>query len=104
MRRISVSWPSELNEHGRSMLWFGSWIIAGDGSEGEWFYNGRGGAREHYEVPSRAIGLRIRRWPNEGFDAEYADVLSLDGLDELTPCDLDFDRRQELSLLPPGFV
>jgi hypothetical protein len=103
MPRITVDWPSELNEHGRTMLWFGSWIVGRDGTEGQWFYNGRGGTREQYEAPPRAIGVRIRRWPNEGFDAEYADLLSLDGLDTIAPRDLDFDTRQELSLLPPDF-
>lgn len=74
MRSITVDWPAEMNEHGRPMLWFGSWLAGHEGVEGAWFYSGRGGDRQAYPVPSWATGVRIRRWPNEGFDAEYVDV------------------------------
>jgi hypothetical protein len=49
-------------------------------------------------VPDGATGIRIRRWPNEGFDAEYADVLAITE-PEVSPERLEFDRRQEHSLL-----
>jgi hypothetical protein len=91
---ISIHWPDELNEHGRRMLWFGSWLIGEGDNEGGWFYSGRGGERARYEAPAAATGLRIRRWPNEGFEPEYADVLSLDGVAELAADALAFDRRQ----------
>lgn len=81
------------------MLWFGSWLSGNDGGEGSWFYSGHGGDRDTYSVPVEATGLRIRRWPNEGLDAEYADLLSLEGLDELAAATLDFDSPQPFSRL-----
>jgi hypothetical protein len=96
---VEIAWPALPNEHGGRMLWFGSWLVGNDGSEAEWFYSGRGGERERYPVPSQATGLRIRRWPNEGFDAEYADVLDVRQRPEVKPAELDFDRRQPFSLL-----
>ncbi len=74
MGSITVDWPAEINEHGRPMLWFGSWLTGHEGGEGAWFYSGRGGTRQVYAVPPWATGVRIRRWPNEGFDAEYVDI------------------------------
>jgi len=99
MTSITVTWPREQNEHGRPLLWFGSWLQGNDGSEGAWFYSGHGGDRGDYPVPADAIGLRVRRWPNEGLDAEYADVLKLEGLAELAPESLDFDAPQPFSHL-----
>ncbi len=96
---VAIAWPALPNEHGGRMLWFGSWLVGHEGAEAAWFYSGRGGERGCYPVPPEATGLRIRRWPNEGFDAEYADVLDLSACRELQPADLDFDRRQPFSLL-----
>ena len=99
MASITVTWPRETNEHGRPMLWFGSWLSGQDGSEGAWFYSGHGGGAESYPVPPQAIGLRIRRWPNEGLDAEYADILALDSVRDIAPSSLDFDAPQPFSYL-----
>ena len=88
---ITVRWPAELNEHGAPLLWFGSWLTGSTGAEGSWFYSGRGGEHAEYPIPAEATGLRIRRWPNEGLDAEYSDVIALDKLSELLPAALDFD-------------
>lgn len=82
------------------MLWFGSWLNSAHGDEGAWFYSGRGAAVESYPVPPGATGLRIRRWPNEGLDAEYADISPLGTLDRLDIQQLDFDAPQPFSRLP----
>jgi hypothetical protein len=95
---IRITWPVEQSEHGRPMLWFGSWLTGNAGEEAGWFYSGRGGESGCYTVPDGATGIRIRRWPNEGFDAEYADVLAITE-PEVSPERLEFDRRQEHSLL-----
>lgn len=100
---IRVNWPEVENENGRPMLWFGSWLVSGDGSEGGWFHSARGGAEGSYPVPTSAIGLRIRCWPNDGLEAEYADLLALDTIQDLVATDLDFDRRQPFSRLPEDF-
>ncbi len=100
MYAITVSWPAEINEQGRPMLWFGSWLRADEGAEGDWFYSGRGGESSAYPVPEWATGLRIRRWPNEGFDAEYCDLLDLHALAEVAAGSLDFESPQRFSRLP----
>ena len=92
-----------MNEHGRQMLWFGSWLVGDGGAEGQWFYSGRGGERGVYSVPVAVSGVRFRRWPNEGFDAEYADVLASD-VPEIAPAELDFDIRQRYSMLDEDFA
>lgn len=99
MASITVTWPRQTNEHGRPLLWFGSWLSGRDGSEGAWFYSGHGGSRDSYSIPSGATGLRIRRWPNEGLDAEYADILAIDSVTDLRPETLDFDAPQPFSHL-----
>ena len=81
------------------MLWFGSWLSGDDGAEGAWFYSGHGGDVASYAIPAQATGLRIRRWPNEGLDAEYADILSLDSVRNVAPATLDFDAPQPFSHL-----
>lgn len=99
MPGITIEWPAELNEQGRPMLWFGSWLIGDDGAEGAWFYSGKGGEVGEYPIPAGVTGLRIRRWPSDGLDAEYADVLGLAGAPNLVASALDFDREQPFSLL-----
>lgn len=99
MSALAITWPAEHNEHGDSMLWFGSWLVGTEGAEGPWFYSGRGGDRGQYPVPAEATGVRIRRWPNEGFDAEYVDVFDLAGQQEIGPATLDFDQPQRFSML-----
>ncbi len=100
MTSITVAWPDAPNEHGGRMLWFGSWLTGHQGFEGAWFYSGRGGERTSYPIPPGATGLRIRRWPNEGLDAEYADVLVHEAPESLAAEALDFDAPQPFSLLP----
>jgi hypothetical protein len=102
MSELAIEWPVQDNEHGEQMLWFGSWLVGGAGDESAWFYSGRGGAQERYAPPASATGVRIRRWPNEGFDAEYVDVLDLAATRALRPAELDFDRPQPYSLLEKG--
>lgn len=97
-RAIQITWPVEPSEHGRPMLWFGSWLTGNEGEELGWFYSGRGGESGRYAVPDGATGIRIRRWPNEGFDAEYADILAITE-PQVAPETLQFDTRQQHSLL-----
>jgi hypothetical protein len=102
--QLTIDWPEEQNEHGGRLLWFGSWLFGDQGEEGPWFYTGRGGERSTCSVPAGASGLRIRRWPNEGLEAEYADLLSLEGVTEIRADWLDFDARQQFSRLPVDFT
>ncbi len=99
MGQVTVDWARVFNEHGYPMLWFGSWLVGSDGSEGSWFYSGRGGLLDSYDIPNGATGVRIRRWPNEGFDAEYTDLVDLSHGVTIRSDELDFDTRQEFSRL-----
>jgi hypothetical protein len=99
---LAVDWPVEQNEHGGRMLWAGAWLVGGRGEEGEAIYSGRGGERGRYAVPTVATGVRIRRWPNEGLEPEYVDVLDLAQAGELRPEALDFERPQPFSRLGIG--
>ena len=100
---MTVHWPREVNEHGQPMLWFGSWLVGDGGAEAGWFYSGRGDERGVYNIPQAVSGVRIRRWPNEGFEPEYADVLAVD-VREIQPASLNFDIRQRYSMLDEDFV
>ena len=102
MPELVITWPVAENEHGGRMLWAASWLVGGVGEEGEAIYSGRGGERGHYPVPAVATGVRVRRWPNEGLEPEYVDVLDLTGGDELRPDRLDFERPQPFSRLAAG--
>jgi hypothetical protein len=103
MTQINISFPYVLNEQGRPMIWFGSWLVGDDGSEGPWFHSDRGGAEVRVEAPAGVTGLRIRRWPNDGFDAEYADILDLSTAANLDASTLEYDQRQKFSLLAEDF-
>ena len=87
---VTVDWGSDPNEHGEPMLWLGSWL-AGAGFEGAIFYSGRGGNRLAYDPPPSAAGLRIRRWPNEGLDAEYVDLALSEVRDAIDASSLAFE-------------
>ena len=97
---ITVHWPQLSNEDGYGLLWFASWIVDDEGVEGDWFYSGRGGETQTTPVPDEAIGVRVRRWPSEGIEAEYADVLLNDGARELWAEQLDFDVKQPFARIP----
>ena len=103
MTEIAIDWPEVSNEQGRPMLWFGSWLVGHEGNEGGWFHSARGKAAGQYSPPAGATGLRVRRWPNDGLEPEYADILDLAGVVRVSLDDLEFDRRQQHSLLPEDF-
>lgn len=98
--KLVIIWPVIPNEHGEDMLWYASWIVGEDGSEGAAVYSGRGGEGAMYDVPQGVRGLRIRRWVHEGLDPEYVDVLDLKSTRELHPEALNFDVPQPFSRLP----
>lgn len=81
------------------MLWFGAWLVGAEGVEGDWFHSGRGAAEVEALVPPSATGLRLRRWPSDGFDAEYADLLAIDDLATVWAGEIDFDTPQHFTLL-----
>lgn len=107
---ITVHWPDSLNDFGRPMLWLATWLIGEAGEEGDWFFSGRtadgnSGSDEGlgpHAVPADATGIRVRRWPDEEFSPEYADLIPIPS--EVIRVDaLSFDRRQIHSRLQPNF-
>jgi hypothetical protein len=98
--KLVIVWPVIPNEHGEDMLWYASWIVGDDGSEGAAVYSGRGGERVTYDIPPGVRGLRIRRWVHEGLEPEYVDVLEVLARPELHPEALNFDAPQPYSRLP----
>jgi hypothetical protein len=86
-RTVTVELPVLANEQGGDVLWLASWLY-GDGSEGDWFYSGRGGEAVTVEPPPGA-GIRVRRWVSDGLPPEYADILVTPG--HLSAGSLDFD-------------
>jgi hypothetical protein len=103
MTHINLSFPYVLNEQERPMIWFASWLVGDDGTEGAWFHSDRGSAEVRVTPPAGATGIRIRRWPNDGFDAEYADILDFRGMSDIDAGELEYDRRQQFSLLAEDF-
>lgn len=100
MASITVHWPNIPNEHGDRMLWHGSWLVGNEGGEGPQFYSGRGGDVDTYQAPSQATGVRLRRWPNEGLDFEYADILDLSASPSISADELEYDKRQHFARIP----
>lgn len=96
---LTIVWPRLPNEDGDPTLWHGAWLVGHDGVEADGFYEGRGGKRIDYPVPTAATGIRIRRWPNEGLAPEYVDVIPVPAGKELPADSLDFDTRQPFSTL-----
>jgi hypothetical protein len=43
--------------------WLGAWLVSRDGEEGEYFYDGPGGGQTTHDIPSEAVGVRLRWWP-----------------------------------------
>lgn len=85
------------------MIWFASWLVGQAGEEGDWFHSARGAAEVSVTVPTTATGLRIRRWPSDGLEAEYVDILDLAARPAIDAASLDFDTRQTFSRLPENF-
>lgn len=99
--RLAIEWAAETNEQGGPMRWLGSWLVSGEGVEGEWFYGGHGGERTEHDVPADATGVRVRRWTSEGLDPEYVDI-ALNGAARVRTADLDFDTAQPHRVLRPS--
>jgi hypothetical protein len=100
MPGLTVTFPFVLNEQERPMIWFAAWLVGHEGVEGDWIHSARGAAEVTVGVPPEATGLRIRKWPNDGFEAEYVDLLDLTGVTHVDAGALDFDVRQTYSRLP----
>ena len=65
VEQLTIDWGEASKAPQDRKLWMGSWVVARDGEEGEYFYEGPGGQVTSHAVPPDAIGIRLRWWPAE---------------------------------------
>jgi hypothetical protein len=63
--QLTIDWGEAEKQPGDRKRWMGSWVVARDGEEDEYFYEGTGGQTTTHPVPPEAIGIRLRWWPSE---------------------------------------
>jgi hypothetical protein len=62
-KKLTVNWGEADKATEQRKRWLGSWLVSRDGEEGENFYEGSGGVETTHDIPSEAIGFRLRWWP-----------------------------------------
>lgn len=65
VEHITIDWGEAEKSPLDRKRWMGSWVVARDGEEGEYFYEGPGGQVTTHPVPPEAIGICLRWWPSE---------------------------------------
>lgn len=63
--QLTVDWGETDKRPQDRKHWMGSWVVARDGEESEYFYEGPGGQVTTHPVPPEAIGICLRWWPSE---------------------------------------
>ena len=68
VKTVTIDWGEAHKAPGDRKRWMGSWVVARDGEEGEYFYEGPGGQVTTHAVPPGVVGVCLRWWPaeNEG--------------------------------------
>lgn len=62
-KRLTINWGEADRAPETRKRWLGSWLVSREGEEGDNFHDGPGGVETTHDVPSEAIGLRLRWWP-----------------------------------------
>jgi hypothetical protein len=65
VEQLVIDWGEAAKAAQDRKRWMGSWVVARDGEEGEYFYDGPGGQVTTHAVPPEAIGICLRWWPSE---------------------------------------
>ena len=65
VEQLKIDWGEADKSPQARKQWMGSWVVAHDGEEGNYFYEGPGGQVTTHAVPPEAIGIRLRWWPSE---------------------------------------
>ena len=65
VEQLTIDWGEADKASLDRKRWMGSWVVASDGEEGDYFYEGPGGQVTTHTVPPEAIGIRLRWWPSE---------------------------------------
>jgi hypothetical protein len=61
--KLEMNWGESEKALDTRKRWLGAWLVSRDGEEGEYFYDGPGGVETSHDIPSEALGLRLRWWP-----------------------------------------
>jgi hypothetical protein len=72
IKQVTVDWGESDKPPDERKRWMGAWLVSRDGEEGEYFYDGPGGVETAHEVPSEAVGFRLRWWPPADAPASLA--------------------------------
>lgn len=62
-KSITIDWGEHDLPESERRAWLPSWVVAEDGEEGDFLYDGPGGTTTTHEVPEEAIGIRFRWAP-----------------------------------------
>jgi hypothetical protein len=65
VERLTIDWGEAHKAPQDRKQWMGSWVVARDGEEGDYFYEGPGGQVTTHTVPPEAIGICLRWGPSE---------------------------------------
>ncbi|MGE0821855.1 MAG: hypothetical protein AB7G75_29250 [Candidatus Binatia bacterium] len=65
IEQLTIDWGEADKAPQDRKRWMASWVVARDGEEGEYFFEGPGGERTTHIVPPEAIGICLRWWPAE---------------------------------------
>src|SRR5215510_8213234 len=63
VKQVTIDWGESDKTPEKRKKWLGAWLVSRDGEEGEYFYDGLGGIATTHDVPTDALGLRLRWWP-----------------------------------------
>ena len=61
--KLTIHWGEADKATEQRKRWLGSWLVSRDGEEGDNFYEGSGGVETTHDIPSEALGFRLRWWP-----------------------------------------
>jgi hypothetical protein len=64
-KQLTIDWGETDKAAEKRRRWLGSWLVSREGEEGEYFYEGPGGTATSHDIPTEAIGVRLRWWPPE---------------------------------------
>lgn len=57
---LTIRWGQDDLPPEKRYEWLAAWVVATDGQEGDFFYEGPGGAAHTFAVPEGAIGFKLR--------------------------------------------
>lgn len=63
VKELVVDWGESDKDESERRIWLAAWLVDKDGTEGDFFYDGRGGQTTTHQVPAEAVGFRLRWWP-----------------------------------------